>query len=95
VAIVPVRAFSATDEADLIEALHRETGREVDLVRLDRVDDVVLRREVARGLPLREAAAGAFARFAAEAVLAWLDLEPIYLAAQARFLQVVAKGAQR
>lgn len=94
VAILPTGRFSAVDEARLVEALSLASGREVDLVRLDRVEDVVLRREIARGMPLREAERGDFARFAADAMLAWLDLEPIYLDAQARYLAHVAAGAR-
>jgi len=94
VAIVPSRPFSAMDEARLIDAVARISGREVDLVRLDRTEDVVLRREIARGTPLHEAAPGTFARFAADAMLAWLDLEPTYLDAQARYLARVAAGAR-
>ena len=93
VAVLPLGAWSAVDEAALVDALERATGRDVDLVRLDRVDDVVLRREVARGLPLREHTPLAFARFAAEAALEWLDFEPVYLEAQARYLRRVARGA--
>ena len=94
VAIQPAAQFSAVDEARLVEALARATGREVDLVRLDRVEDVVLRREIARGLPIREAVPGEFARFAADAMLVWLDLAPAYLDAQARYLAHVAAGGR-
>lgn len=94
VAVVPLGAWSAVDEAAFVDALERATGRDVDLLRLGRVDDVVLRREVARGVPLREHTPFAFARFAAEAALEWLDFEPVYLGAQARYLRAVAQRAR-
>ncbi len=91
VAILPSGPFSAADEARLVDELERVSGRDVDLVRLDRVDDVVLRREIARGVPVREQTPGGFARFAADAALEWLDLEPVYNDAQARFLRRIAE----
>ena len=95
VAVLPNDAFSAASEAELADALWRATGREVDLIRLDRIDDAVLRKEIASGVPVYETEPGTFARFAAEATLAWLDLEPVYLAAQARFLRRIAGTAGR
>ncbi len=92
VAVLPSGPLSAADEADLEDALARASGRAVDLLRLDRTDDVVLRREVARGVLLREERPGSFARFRADAALEWLDLEPVYLDAQARYLRRVAGG---
>ena len=92
VAVLPAGELSSADEAQLEGAIARLAGREVDLVRLDRTEDIVLRREIARGTPLREGEPGAFARFAADAVLAWLDFAPMYLAAQARYLRKVAQG---
>lgn len=92
VAILPSGPLSAADEADLEDALGRAGGRTVDLTRLDRTDDVVLRREIARGLLLHEGQPGVFARFRADAMLEWLDLEPVYLDAQARYLKRVAGG---
>lgn len=94
VAVLPAGDWSASDEAELIGALEDASGREIDLVRLDHVDDLVLRREIARGVALREARPGLFARFRAEATLAWLDLEPTYLRAQASYLRRIARGAR-
>ena len=45
-AILPTGAFSLEDEAQLVDAVERATNREVDLVRLDRTEDIVLRREI-------------------------------------------------
>jgi len=94
IAVLPPGDLSAAAEADVEDAVARLTGREVDLVRLDRTEDLVLRREIARGIPLREHSPGAFARFAADAALAWLDLEPTYRDAEARFLRRVARHAR-
>jgi uncharacterized protein len=69
VAILPTRDLSSVEEAELEAALERATHREIDLVRLDRTDDIVLRREIARGMPLREGRPGMYARFAASAAL--------------------------
>jgi predicted nucleotidyltransferase len=92
-ALLPTGAFSLEDEARLVPDLERATGREVDLVRLDRTEDIVLRREIGlHGVAVREARPGNFARFRAEAQLDWLDLEPTYLDAEARFLRRVAAG---
>ena len=86
-AIQPAGPFSLRDEDAVVAAVERATGRSVDLVRLDRTDDVVLRNEIARGVAVRDAPRGAFAYFAAEAALAWLDLEPTYRAAQRAYLR--------
>ena len=91
VAVLPAGELSSVDEAQLEGAIARLTGRDVDLVRLDRTDDVILRREIARGVPLRQGARGAFARFTADAVLEWLEFEPTYRAAQQLYLRRVAK----
>ena len=92
VAVLPVGELSSADEAQLEGSIARLAGREVDFVRLDRTEDIVLRREIARGTPLREGEPGAFARFAADAVLEWLDFEPTYRDAQARYLRKVAQA---
>jgi predicted nucleotidyltransferase len=94
VAIVPARDLSLEGEAALVARLERATGRTVDLVRLDRTEDLVLRREVALGALLWETNAGAFARFRAEAVVAWLDFEPVYTRATKLYLQRVAEGVR-
>jgi len=94
-AVLPTAALSLEGEAQLVQAVERATGREVDLVRLDRIEDIVLRREIGlHGVAVREARPGNFARFRAEAQLAWLDLEPTYLDAEARFLRRVASGSR-
>jgi predicted nucleotidyltransferase len=92
VAVMPSRELTLEDEAALASHLERATGRTVDLVRLDRTEDFVLRREVALGLPVWELRRGAFARFRAEAVVAWLDFEPVYTQATQLYLRRVAEG---
>jgi len=93
-AIVPSGAFTLADEGDLALAIARATGRELDLVRLDRTEDLVLRREIARGVLVREGVPGAFARFRAEALIAWLDFEPVYTRATELYLKRVAEGVR-
>ena len=69
------------------EMLAQATGRAIDLVRLD-LANAVLRARVARdGIALREAGLGTFARFRAEAMLEYLDLEPLLRDAQKRYLE--------
>jgi uncharacterized protein len=91
-AIVPVGPFSVHDEGDLAEVVSRATGRELDLVRLDRTEDIVLRREIAHGELVWESERGAFAAFRARAQVEWLDFEPVYTRATALYLRRVAEG---
>ena len=84
-AIVPVGPFSLNDEGDLAEVVARATVRELDLVRLDRTEDIVLRREVAHGELVWESERGAFAAFRARAQVEWLDFEPVYTRATALY----------
>jgi predicted nucleotidyltransferase len=91
-ALLPTGAFSLADEADLEAAVEQATGREVDLVRLDRTDDIILRREIAKGEAVFEAKAGLFGRFRAEAAVEWLDFEPVYTKARDLYLRRVAEG---
>lgn len=94
IAILPLDpALSLHDELALQSRLAAACGRDVDLVRLDQAD-VVVRREVARdGRPLFESDPGAFARFAAEATLEYLDFEPVLKEAQRRYLRRLAAGS--
>ena len=93
-AIVPSGTFSLADEGDLAHVVLRATGRELDLVRLDRTEDIILRREVAHGVLVCESAPRAFARFRAEAIVEWLDFEPVYTRATKLYLQRVAEGVR-
>lgn len=93
-AIVPVGPFSLSDEGDLAEVVARATGRELDLVRLDRMEDIVLRREVAHGELVWESERGAFAAFRARAMVEWLDFERVYTRATALYLRRVAEGVR-
>lgn len=94
-AVLPTASLSLENEAQLVDAVERATNREVDLVRLDRTEDIVLRREIGLyGVAVREARPGNFARFRADAQLAWLDFAPTYLEAEARFLRRIAAGTR-
>lgn len=84
----------AVDELALMELLGRVASCDVDLVRLDRAD-VILKHRIAReGVAVREASAGAFARFAANAALEYLDLEPLLTDSRRRYLRRLARGAE-
>lgn len=63
-------------------------------MRLDRTEDILLRCEVALGVLVCESVPGAFARFRAEAIVAWLDFEPVYSRATELYLQRVAEGGR-
>jgi hypothetical protein len=82
-------------ELDLQRRLSEVAHLQVDLVRLDR-DDLLLAREAAvHGVALYENYAGAFARFRAAAVSAWLDFENSLAPARARWLARVAQQGGR
>lgn len=77
------------DEVSLMELVGRIAHCDVDLVRLDRAD-VILKNRIAReGVPVFQAAPGAFARFAADAALEYLDLEPLLVDSRRRYLRRV------
>lgn len=64
-------------QLDLAAEISDIAGREVDLVVEEPTTSVILRREVAaRGRALYESRAGAWTDLRAEAMLAYLDLEP-------------------
>lgn len=82
---LPLRA-----ELDLQAALARASGREADLVRLDRATTLV-RWEVAHACkPLIEARPGAVARFMADAASEYLDFEPAFQRAAEAFRRALA-----
>ncbi len=92
VAIVPVDPeLTLADELALQDAIARAAERDVDLVRADRADPIV-RREIARGRPLLEERPGIFARFAADAMLEYLDMEPLLVESRKRYLRRIARG---
>jgi predicted nucleotidyltransferase len=93
-AIVPSGAFSLVDEGDLARSVAQATGRELDLVRLDRTEDIILRREIAHGVLVGESVPGGFARFRGEAIVEWLDFEPVYTRATELYLRRVAEGVR-
>lgn len=96
VAILPVpgKELSLTEELRIAQALSSATRCEVDVVRLDRANPL-LRRAVARqGRPILERSRGAWARFAADALLEYLDLEPLLEPGRKRYVRRVAAGSR-
>lgn len=92
VAIVPVDPeLALSAELALQDAIARAANLDVDLVRADRADTVV-RREIARGRPLLEERPGTFARFAADAMLEYLDMEPLLIESRRRYLRRIARN---
>jgi uncharacterized protein len=89
----PGKELSLAEELRIQHALSLATCCEVDVVRLDSANPLV-RREVARhGWPVLERSAGAWARFAADALLEYLDLEPLLEAGRRRYARRVAAGS--
>lgn len=94
VAILPRsgKDLSLAEELRIVHALSLATRCEVDVVRLDGANPL-LRREVARqGRLIIERSGGAWARFAASALLEYLDLEPLLEAGRKRYARRVAAG---
>lgn len=82
------------DELELMERLGRVARCDVDLVRLDRAD-VILKNRIAReGVAIYELTPGTFSRFAANAALEYLDLEPLLLDSRRRYLRRVGGGGE-
>ncbi len=80
------------EELRLQHVLSVAADLEVDLVRLDKTTPVV-RHEVARnGTPLLERSPGAFGRFAADAMLEYLDILPLLEQGRRRYLARIAAG---
>ena len=76
--LAPDRELDFNGELKLATELEQALGREVDLVRLDNAS-TLLRFEAAQGRCVLEARPGAFADFAARALLEHEDLRPILL----------------
>lgn len=76
--MAPDRALDLVGELTLATELEQVLGREVDLVRLEDAT-TLLRFEAAQGRCVVEARPGAFADFAARALLEHEDLRPILL----------------
>jgi predicted nucleotidyltransferase len=93
IGIIPENSdFSLRDELDLAAAVSRATGRDVDLVRLDRASTLV-RWEVAKAhIPLIAGAPGALPRFLARAALDHADLAPLLAETSARLRLRLAAG---
>ena len=92
IGILPTDAdWPLGDELALQGRLSAIVGRDVDLVRLDRADLLVGKQVAQKGKPLYEASAGAFARYAARAMLDYLDLEPLIVEGQRRYLRSIGR----
>lgn len=87
---VPLQA-----ELNLQRQLSEAAQLEVDLVRLDGEDLLLAREAAVHGVAIYESQAGAFARFRANAVSAWLDFETSLAPARARWLSRVAQQGVR
>lgn len=79
----------SANELELMERLGRVARCDVDLVSLDRADAILKNRIAREGLAIYEHARGAFARFAADAALEYLDLEPLLVESRRRYLRRV------
>jgi hypothetical protein len=90
---MPVTICHCATNFALADALERTLGRTVDVVRIDRAD-TVLAHEIARGQLLFESVRGEFAHFAADAVLDFLEMEPMLRDAQRRYLAALALGSR-
>jgi predicted nucleotidyltransferase len=92
VGIVPLdEALPLETELWLASALSAAAEAEVDLVRLD-IDAPLLGREVAQtGVPLFEAAAGAFSAYRARAMSCWFDFDETIAPHRAAFLRRLAR----
>lgn len=86
-------AWPLREELALQGRLSAIVGRDVDLVRLDRADLLVGKQVAQKGKPLYEVSAGAFARYAARAMLDYLDLEPLIVEGQRRYLRSIGRSS--
>jgi predicted nucleotidyltransferase len=77
IAIAPCEALSLADELALQRDLEAATGRDVDLVRLDRAD-MLLRHRIARDGQVLLEQPGELTRFRAHAWTEWWDFAPTY-----------------
>lgn len=96
IGIVPEDAeLSLTEELTLQTELSRVSGRQVDLVRLDRASTILRWQVVRYGQVLVEATPFAAARFTAETVADYLDFAPAFERAAENFRRVLAAGQGR
>jgi predicted nucleotidyltransferase len=84
--------LSLTEELTLQTELSRVSGRQVDLVRLDRASTLLRWQVVRYGRALVEAKPFAAARFTAETVAEYLDFAPAFERAAENFRRVLAAG---
>lgn len=82
--------LSLTDELTLQTALARASGRNVDIVRLDRAPTLVRWQVVRHGRVLLENEPFAVARFTADSVAEYLDFAPALMRAAETFRRVLA-----
>jgi predicted nucleotidyltransferase len=83
------RSLLLTHELQLQGDLAMATGMDIDLVRVDEAS-TVLRHEIARDGQLVFGERAAFVRFQAEAVVEFLDYEPVFREANERFCRRLA-----
>jgi len=84
--------LSLTEELTLQTELCRVSGREVDLVRLDRASSLMRWQVVRYGRALVEAQPFAAARFTAETVAEYLDFAPAFERAAENFRRFLTAG---
>ncbi len=94
IGIVPVDAdLTLGDELALATRLCRATGREVDLVRLDRAPAIVRWQAVEHHVPLLADPPESLPRFVAAAALEHADMQPLLDDARRRLARRLAGGA--
>ena len=84
--------LSLNEELTLQTELSRVSGRQVDLVRLDRASTLLRWQVVRYGRALVEAEPFAAARFTADAVAEYLDFAPAFERAAENFRRVLTAG---
>ncbi|MCK6532983.1 MAG: nucleotidyltransferase domain-containing protein [Polyangiaceae bacterium] len=86
--------MTLADELSLATLLGRATGREVDIVRLDRAPAIVRFEVAKRHVVLRADPDGALPRFLAAAALEHAELRPLWDDAQRRLARRLSEGSQ-
>jgi hypothetical protein len=92
VAILPLTGADIdASELALQSDLSLATGRDVDLVRLDRASTLLKLQVAKNGLPIVEGHPGAFSRFRAHAAAEYVDFEPSFVLYGERFRRRLAE----
>jgi predicted nucleotidyltransferase len=86
--------MSLAEELTLQTEMSRVSGRQVDLVRLDRASTILRWQVVRYGRPLFEAEPFAMARFTADAIAEYLDFAPAFEHAAEDFRRVLTAGRE-